>query len=106
MACGSTHTDPIVVGTSVRIRPKIRDVDGDLVDPSEVEIKVERDDVQIVSEVYNGGAGNVTREAVGIYYLDVAAATAGTYEWRVITTNPTATAEGYFAVHASRLTSP
>ncbi len=96
----------LTVGGDARIRAKIRDVAGNLVDANEVRIKVEVDDVEIADEIYNGGAGNVVRESLGIYYLDVDLTLSGTYEYRVVSTNPDGAAEGYFVVPDSRMTTP
>lgn len=95
MSCPS-----FTIGEAVdlEVRAKQNDV---LIDPAEVTVRVKLPDGSTVVEIYNGGAGNVTRESEGIYHLNYVTTQAGLHYWRGETTTPTGAEEASFQVDAS-----
>lgn len=73
------------LGALVRLSAAFTDVDGLAADPTDVTIKHRVGNTgTITTEVYNGGAGNVIKDSVGNYHLDVLLDTIGTWYWRAI----------------------
>ena len=70
------------IGQTVRLYAQFRQ-DNVLADPSgEVTIMHRDPSGNETSEIYNGGAGNVTKSATGQYYLDLTLDEEGTWYWR------------------------
>ena len=107
MATESTlNGESYFLGNQLLLRLYVRQ-NGNLVDPAgEITLSVEIDDAPQTDYIYNGGAGDVVREAEGIYNYPLDLAADGTYEWRWKTVNPNGATEGYFIVPVSRMASP
>ena len=70
------------IDDTVRLRVLFTDVNDAAVDPTEITI-IHRDPNGVeVTEIYNGGAGNVVKAAVGDYHLLLTPAVSGKWAWR------------------------
>ena len=95
-----------VFGAQIRLKMYVRQ-SGTLIDPSgEVTIIHEAPNGTETTEIYDGGNGNVQKEDVGIYYLDVDGNQAGIWEYRMKTASPVGVQESYFVILASRVANP
>ena len=66
------------------------------------EIIVERPDLAVT--IYTSTSG-VTHDSTGNYYVDIDAALAGVWEYRMQAAAPKGAAEGYFVMEPSRINS-
>lgn len=92
------------LGDRVRLSATFTDDNGDDSDPTEVTFKHRAGFGVVTTETYNGGVGNVTRDAVGRYHLDADLDAAGRWHWRAGGTDtPAAAGERSFTVRGSQL---
>lgn len=97
------------VGDEIEFRVTFTNGDGDLVDPNtDVRFRMQPPaGGTLIDEIYNGGAGNVTRESLGVFtYLHVIAASGvHTYRWEGTGSNVNAaTADKQFLARTSIFT--
>lgn len=84
------------LGQVVRLTATIRDVDGALIAPTAVTVRV-RDPAGVTT------ATAASALSLGVYYVDVTANAAGTWYYRVVTTGPVTAGEGSFDVLPSNV---
>jgi hypothetical protein len=68
----------VLTNTTLRIKSRIRDFEGNLVDPSsiEFEIKGPNDTTYTVHTI-----GDIVKESTGIYYIDITFDTPGKFDY-------------------------
>jgi len=68
----------VLTNTTLRIKSRIRDFDGELVDPQSIqfEIKGPNDTSYTVYTL-----GSIVKESVGIYYIDITFDTPGRFDY-------------------------
>jgi hypothetical protein len=90
----------VLTNTTLRIKSRIRDFDGELVDPQSIqfEIKGPNDTSYTVYTI-----GSIVKESVGIYYIDITFDTPGRFDYSWFTYgNVTASWKGFFQVEDAR----
>ena len=93
------------IGQKIRIYARSTQ-DNVLTNPSECTIFHRDPSDNEATEIYNGGAGNVVREATGIHYLDLTLDEAGEWFLRTETTGVVAAYERKLIVYESYFASP
>lgn len=85
------------IGDVVRVEGTLTDVDGVAVDPATVTVKVRPPTGATVTYTYAGG--QVTRSALGVYFVDVSTTEAGRWTYQFLSTGTgQAMNERYFTV--------
>lgn len=96
--------DRILTHQTIRIKARIRTVDGDLVDPQSIEFELKRPD----SEVYVpydiiGARPVIIKEEVGIYYIDIDIDIPGIWQYSWFTYGyPETSWKGFFQAENAR----
>jgi hypothetical protein len=95
--------DVIYSNQSIRIKAKIRDVDGVLTDPSNITFELERPNDTEYTVYGTGTTPAVTKESTGIWYIDLEVDTPGKwkYSWFTLGT-VTSSWKGFFQVEDAR----
>lgn len=92
----------------VQIRAQIFELGGDPIDTTTLDLKIMAPPIGTADPVISDHTiTDLTREATGVYHLNILASTPGQWLYRFATTTPQAdTGDESFWVLASRLTSP
>ena len=93
----------LLTNSRIRIKSRIRDIDGDLVDPSTIEFEL-RKPGESSYEVYTSlTVPTVLRQSVGIYYIDLDIDEPGRWQYSWFTYgDPTTSWKSFFEVEDSR----
>lgn len=79
--------ETVDIGDSRILKATVKDVNGALVDPTTLTFQVGFKDGSATEYVY-GNDSEVVRDGEGLYHLIFTFTAAGTWAWRVQTTNP------------------
>lgn len=101
----SNPTKSVDIGQALRLWALYRQGNA-FTDPTEATIMHRDPSGNEASEVYNGGAGNVVKQATGQYYLDLTLDEEGTWYWRAKGTGVVAAGERMITVLESGFDSP
>lgn len=82
-------------GATVRVGVTVKDPTGALTDPSALTLTYKAPGQVGVTSV---NIGSLTHDSTGVYHYDIAVATAGTWHYRFVSTNPAASDESVFSV--------
>lgn len=93
----------ILTDTTLRVKARIRDIDGDLVDPSTVEFEVKKPGETSYTIYTSLTNPPVINQSVGIYYIDLEIDEPGRWKYSWFSYgNPTSSWKGFFEVEDSR----
>lgn len=93
--------DVIYTNQTIRIKARVRNIDGVLTNPQSIEFELEKPGETSYS-TYNTNTG-VTNESTGIYYIDLDVDMVGKWKYSWFTYgNVTSSWKGFFQVEDSR----
>ena len=93
--------DTILVGQTIRLKARIRNIDGDLVTPQSIEFELKKPN-ETDYTVYNVTNG-ISTLGTGIYYIDVDVTIPGKYQYSWFTYgDPQTSIKNFFVAEDAR----
>lgn len=93
--------DVIYTNQTIRIKARVRDIDGVLTNPQSIEFELEKPGENVYS-TYNITSG-IVHESTGIYYIDLDVDMVGKWKYSWFTYgNVTSSWKGFFQVEDAR----
>ena len=93
----------ILTDSLIRIKARIRDIDGDLIDPSAVEFELKKPGDTDYTVYTSLTTPTVVNQSVGIYYIDLEIDEPGRWKYSWFSYgNPSASWKSFFEVEDSR----
>lgn len=96
--------DRILTHQTIRIKARIRNIDGDLVDPQSIRFEIKRPDSdEYTGHTVMGDRPVIVREELGIYYIDIDLDIPGIWRYSWFTYGyPESSWKGFFEVENAR----
>lgn len=96
-------SDIIFNHQTIRLKARIRDVDGDLIDPQSIEFEIRRPDEEDYSVYTIITNPTIIKTGIGIYQIDIEIDKPGRYDYSWFTYgNPHSSIKSFFQVEDAR----
>jgi len=95
--------DTILVNQTIRLKARIRNIDGDLVEPQSIEFELKKpnEDEYTVYNIIT--SPNINNESTGVYYIDIDIDIPGRYDYSWFTYgDPQTSSKSFFVAEDAR----